>query len=86
MLDRIELIPIKNLIGKKFCIPNYQRGYRWGRQQVRDLLDDIAEYMDPSNEVKDEFYCLQPLVVCERVDNDEDFIAALPKGKFYSPP
>lgn len=80
MLDRIELIPIKNLIGKKFCIPNYQRGYRWGRQQVRDLLDDIAEYMDPSNEVKDEFYCLQPLVVCERVDNDEDFIAALPKG------
>lgn len=79
MLDRIELIPIKNLIGKKFCIPNYQRGYRWGRQQVRDLLDDIAEYMGSSNEVKDEFYCLQPLVVCERVDNDEDFLVALPK-------
>ena len=79
MSDRIELIPIKNLIGKKFCIPNYQRGYRWGRQQVRDLLDDIAEYMNPSCEVQDEFYCLQPLVVCERVDNDEDFLAALPK-------
>ena len=79
MSDRIELIPIKNLIGKKFRIPNYQRGYRWGRQQVRDLLDDIAEYMGSSNEVKDEFYCLQPLVVCERVDNDEDFLAALPK-------
>ena len=79
MSDRIELIPIKNLIGKKFCIPNYQRGYRWGRQQVRDLLDDIAEYMNPSCDVQDEFYCLQPLVVCERVDNDEDFLAALPK-------
>ena len=79
MSDRIELIPIKNLIGKKFCIPNYQRGYRWGRQQVRDLLDDIAEYTNPSCEVQDEFYCLQPLVVCERVDNDEDFLAALPK-------
>lgn len=79
MSDRIELIPIKNLIGKKFCIPNYQRGYRWGRQQVRDLLDDIAEYMTPSCDVQDEFYCLQPLVVCERVDNDEDFLAALPK-------
>ena len=79
MSDRIELIPIKNLIGKKFCIPNYQRGYRWGRQQVRDLLDDIAEYMNSSCDVQDEFYCLQPLVVCERVDNDEDFLAALPK-------
>ena len=79
MSDRIELISIKNLIGKKFCIPNYQRGYRWGRQQVRDLLDDIAEYMNPSCDVQDEFYCLQPLVVCERVDNDEDFLAALPK-------
>ena len=79
MSDRIELIPIKNLIGKKFCIPNYQRGYRWGRQQVRDLLDDIAEYMNSSCDVQDEFYCLQPLVVCERVDNNEDFLAALPK-------
>ena len=79
MSDRIELIPIKNLFGKKFCVPNYQRGYRWGRQQVRDLLDDIAEYMNPSCDVQDEFYCLQPLVVCERVDNDEDFLAALPK-------
>ena len=79
MSDRIELIPIKNLIGKKFCISNYQRGYRWERQQVRDLLDDIAEYMNPSCDVQDELYCLQPLVVCERVDNDEDFLAALPK-------
>lgn len=79
MSDRIELIPIKNLIDKKFCIPNYQRGYRWGRLQVRDLLDDIAEYMNLSCDVQDEFYCLQPLVVCERVDNDEDFLAALPK-------
>lgn len=79
MSDKIELIPVKDLIGKKFCIPNYQRGYRWGRQQVRDLLNDIAEYMSTSCEIQDEFYCLQPLVVCERVDNAEDFLAALPK-------
>ncbi len=80
MSDRIELIPVKGLIGKKFCIPNYQRGYRWGRQQVRDLLDDIAEYMSPSDEVKDDFYCLQPLVVCEKVDDDKGFLNDLPKG------
>ena len=79
MSDKIELIPVKNLLGKKFCIPNYQRGYRWGRQQVRDLLEDIAEYMRPSDEVKDDFYCLQPLVVCEKVDDDKGFFNDLPK-------
>ena len=49
MLDRIELIPIKNLIGKKFCIPNYQRGYRWTPDQVNDLLNDIDENIKKAN-------------------------------------
>ena len=80
MSGRIELIPIKDLIGKKFCIPNYQRGYRWGEQQVRDLLDDIAEFMEKADDVRDDFYCLQPLVVRETVASEMDFIGALPKN------
>lgn len=44
-----------------FYIPSYQRGYRWDRKQVEDLLKDIADF---SKKAKDgEFYCLQPLVV-----------------------
>lgn len=39
-----------------FYIPSYQRGYRWGEEEVRRLLDDI--YV---NEEKS--YCLQPVVV-----------------------
>ena len=55
--NEIKLEPklVGNITGK-FFVPGYQRGYRWGRQRVRDLLDDIAEYMNPSCDVQDEFY------------------------------
>ena len=39
-----------------FLIPSYQRGYRWGRNEVERLLTDIYENGDNS-------YCLQPIVV-----------------------
>lgn len=48
---------ISDLKGLRFRIPSYQRGYRWERLQVEQLLDDIAE----SNE-KSPYY-LQPIVV-----------------------
>jgi len=40
----------------EFEVRAYQRGYRWGEEQVRLLLDDIWA-IDHSN------YCLQPIVV-----------------------
>lgn len=44
-----------------FYIANYQRGYRWGKDEVEALLNDIHEvYKKDDNEQK---YCLQPLVV-----------------------
>lgn len=42
-----------------FVVPSYQRGYRWGTDEVVRLLDDI--YNLHGNEVKG--YCLQPIVV-----------------------
>jgi len=39
-----------------FYIPSYQRGYRWGKDEVTRLLDDI--YSNGNNN-----YCLQPVVV-----------------------
>ena len=51
-----------------FYIPSYQRGYRWGSDEVRKMLIDI--YNNGANP-----YCLQPIVVnhidserCEMVD------------------
>ena len=56
----------------KFFIPSYQRGYRWTEQQVTDLLNDIWDFSKKENKNSSEFYCLQPLVV--RRKNDEDVL------------
>ena len=58
--NEIEPQNLRQLCGKNFWIPGYQRGYRWDRDQVEALLDDILEFY-PTD--KDSFYCLQPLVV-----------------------
>lgn len=69
MIDnKIELKSVSELIGMKFFIPSYQRGYRWTEQQVKDLLNDIWEFSQKKKH-ETEFYCLQPLVV-KRKDDD----------------
>ncbi len=50
------------MLDKEFFIPSYQRGYRWDKQQVEDLLEDILEFANKKKKEK-EFYCLQPVVV-----------------------
>lgn len=62
MSDRIELKSVGDILGMNFYIPKYQRGYRWTKQQVIDLLNDIKEFMERKLR-DDEIYCLQPLVV-----------------------
>lgn len=44
-----------------FMIPSYQRGYRWDKKQVEDLLKDICDFAKDAK--KGDFYCLQPIVV-----------------------
>ncbi len=46
----------------KFHVPSYQRGYRWGEDEVTRLLDDVYQ-----NGKKN--YCLQPIVVRKRGDD-----------------
>ena len=64
----IELKTVRNLLGMNFLIPNYQRGYRWTGQQVRDLLNDVWDYYE-NDKTKTEFYCLQPLVIRRQDEN-----------------
>ena len=66
--NKIELKSVNELLEMKFFIPNYQRGYRWTEQQVKDLLNDIWEFSKKKKQ-EYEFYCLQPLVV-KRKDED----------------
>ena len=39
----IELKPVSDLFGYVFFVPSYQRGYRWTRVQVRELLEDDGQ-------------------------------------------
>lgn len=48
----------------KFYVPSYQRGYRWGKEEVTRLLDDVLQ--NGKNN-----YCLQPVVVRKRADSYE---------------
>ena len=80
----IEMKSISNLLGLKFFIPSYQRGYRWNEQQIEDLLNDINDFRPESVNNSDEgtWYCLQPLVVkkvkkvdipCDEATEEEDW-------------
>ena len=68
--SKIDLRPIEDLLSKKFFIPSYQRGYRWTKQQVRALLNDINDFEVQQKEGKSTWYCLQPLAVRRMDKND----------------
>lgn len=66
--NSIELRNIRSLSGMNFFIPDYQRGYRWGEDEVIKMLNDFKEFYKRIKLKKDsiapgEFYCLQPIVV-----------------------
>lgn len=73
--NNITFKTVAQLLERKhsFFIPSYQRGYRWTKQQVEDLLNDIEEFSP--KEVKDSndktWYCLQPVVVKRREEKWE---------------
>lgn len=66
--NKIGLKTVGELLGMNFFIPSYQRGYRWTKQQVGDLLEDVDRFNGKG------FYCLQPLVVKIR---DEDALGKI---------
>ena len=67
-MNTLELKSIAELQNLAFYIPDYQRGYRWTRQQVEDLLNDIFEFSQKDNAG---IYCLQPLVVVKKSSDEQ---------------
>lgn len=59
----MAITSIDKLMGRTFFVPSYQRGYRWGRQEVEALLNDLWEFYLQTNGEKNVFYCLQPIVL-----------------------
>ena len=57
---------VGDLLNENFFVPRYQRGYRWEKQEITELLGDILQYykatQNRDNKVS-KFYCLQPVVI-----------------------
>jgi Protein of unknown function DUF262 len=74
IMDKLILKPINDLLNENFFIPSYQRGYRWKKEQVKNLLDDIWNFrLNSEDESREVFYCLQPVVV-SKIDNEWELI------------
>lgn len=72
--NELVLKPITELLNESFFIPSYQRGYRWTKRQVTELLNDIKEFQKQSEAgPKEAFYCLQPIVV-KQLDNEWELV------------
>lgn len=72
LMSNISIKPINELLQYNFFIPSYQRGYRWTEKQVTDLLEDIWDFIE-SDPTKDEWYCLQPIVI-KQIENKKEVI------------
>ena len=55
MSDTNPIRSISQLLRNNYYIPAYQRGYRWTKQQVLDLLEDIHNYYRPMQDGFDAF-------------------------------
>ena len=53
---------IRELAGYTFVIPVYQRGFRWTKQQIKELIDDLLEFSN-DNKSSGKTYCLQNVTV-----------------------
>ena len=73
MNDNPKVLNFYHLLNYHFNIPEYQRGYRWEKKQVEDLLNDLKDFIDKKSDKK-EFYCLQPIVVYKTDENSYDVI------------
>lgn len=75
-MNSITLKTLNELSKYKFYIAAYQRGYRWTEQEVKDLLNDIYEFVP--REIRGTtdmtWYCLQPIVVKCRNESEYEVI------------
>lgn len=72
----VDIKTIGSILDNKnyFYVPCYQRGYRWNRKQVEELLSDLYSFhkqYDPNSpKAMGNFYCLQPIIVREITDDE----------------
>ena len=66
-MTNAQLKSIKDILDKKFIVKTYQRGYRWEKTEIEELLTDLYNFQDNCGK---KVYCLQPIVVKKDKEND----------------
>lgn len=66
-----SVIPLGDLRGT-FLVEKYQRGYRWTKEQVTNLLEDFTSFVQQDGLAKDAIYFLQPIVV-SRLESSKEY-------------
>lgn len=61
MADNLSMKKIWELHDYSFTIPYQQRGYKWTKDNIKVLLEDLSNFLDEENPSK--IYCLQPITV-----------------------
>ena len=64
------MLPTQKIFEMWFRVPNYQRPYVWGKDQVLDLLDDISTAYQQDKENQ---YFLGSLVLRENVNKNQEY-------------
>lgn len=57
-MSELMLKSVYDLLDKNYFIPSYQRGYRWEKRQIQDLLEDFYSFARKTNKSNGSFYCL----------------------------
>lgn len=66
-MAEVTMQSINYLFRKGFFVPTYQRGYRWTETQVKELLEDLYDFVSTKKDEND-YYCLQPIIVKKKED------------------
>jgi uncharacterized protein with ParB-like and HNH nuclease domain len=67
-----KTIPLIDFFNDSYTMPHYQRGYRWEKQEVTELLDDLWNFC---KDIKSgDFYCLQPIVLQKNKNGSFDVL------------
>lgn len=66
-MAEVTMQSINYLFRKSFFVPTYQRGYRWTETQVKELLEDLYDFVSTKKDEND-YYCLQPIIVKKKED------------------
>ncbi len=74
-MAKAVLKSIEDLKDKDFYICAYQRGYRWDKNQMLELLGDLFEFTRmPREGDREPDYCLQPIIVKQRNDGSYELV------------